>query len=214
MFVFRWWSWRQTWWQTGLPLQSSLLSSFSWLPCTQGGQHFLSALQCWFLKSASVCLSVCLSAIQSPYQPTQPPSIFWPVPTTSSHHRPRDVDAGQEGLLLQIIILMSLQMMTMMMQGWLKVTYNVEIPTFKYEKIELLVCIYEISRELVFIYGISGCSRCLTPATIVNPIPFHPKFIWDSYSQANWSNKCSPLKWWLIHTYGRWANSIEVDCTP
>ena len=32
--------------------------------------------------------------------------------------------------------------------------------TFKYEKIELLVCIYEISRELVFKYGISGCSRC------------------------------------------------------
>ena len=27
----------------------------------------------------------------------------------------------------------------------------------KYEKIELLVCIYENSRELVFIYGISGC---------------------------------------------------------
>ena len=29
---------------------------------------------------------------------------------------------------------------------------------FKYEKIELLVCIYEISGELVFIYGISGWS--------------------------------------------------------
>ena len=42
------------------------------------------------------------------------------------------------------------------------------IPTFKYEKIELLVCIYEISRELVFIYGISRCSQCLTPVTIVN----------------------------------------------
>ena len=70
-------------------------------------------------------------------------------------------------------------------QGWLKVPYNVGIPTFKYEKIELLVCIYEISRELVFIYGISGCSRCLTPVTIVNHIPFHPKFIWDSHSQAN-----------------------------
>ena len=95
-------------------------------------------------------------------------------------------------------------------QGWLKVTYNVEIPTFKYEKIELLVCIYEISRELVFIYGISGCSRCLTPATIVNPIPFHPKFIWDSYSQANWSSKCSPLKWWLIHTYGKWQTVLRL----
>ena len=53
-------------------------------------------------------------------------------------------------------------------QGWLKVPYNVGIPTFKYEKIELLVCIYEISRELVFIYGISRCSRCLTPVIIVN----------------------------------------------
>ena len=59
-------------------------------------------------------------------------------------------------------------------QGWLKYTYNMGIPIFKYEKIELLVCIYEISRELVFIYGISGCSRCLTPVTIVNPIlPSH-----------------------------------------
>ena len=28
------------------------------------------------------------------------------------------------------------------------------IPIFRYEKIELLVCIYEIPRELVFIYGI------------------------------------------------------------
>ena len=40
-----------------------------------------------------------------------------------------------------------------------------------YEIIELLVCIYEISRELVFKYGISGCSRCLTLVTTVNPIP-------------------------------------------
>ena len=40
-----------------------------------------------------------------------------------------------------------------------------ENPTFKYEKIELLVCIYEISRELVFKYGISRCSRCLTLGT-------------------------------------------------
>ena len=39
-------------------------------------------------------------------------------------------------------------------QGWLKVHYNRGIPIFKYEKIE--VCIYEIPRELVFIYGISG----------------------------------------------------------
>ena len=43
-------------------------------------------------------------------------------------------------------------------QGWLKVHYNMRILIFKYEKIELLVCIYEISGELVFIYGISGWS--------------------------------------------------------
>ena len=34
-------------------------------------------------------------------------------------------------------------------------------PIFKYEKFELLVCIYEYSRALIFKYGISGCSRCL-----------------------------------------------------
>ena len=44
-------------------------------------------------------------------------------------------------------------------------------PIFKYKKIELLVCIYEISRELVFKYGISGCPRCLTLVTTVNTIP-------------------------------------------
>ena len=70
-------------------------------------------------------------------------------------------------------------------QGWLKEPYKMGIPTFKYEKIELLVCIYEISRELVFIYRIFGCSQCVTPATIGNPIPFHPKFIRDGYFQAN-----------------------------
>ena len=43
-------------------------------------------------------------------------------------------------------------------------------PIFKYEKIELLVCIYEISRELVFKYGISGSPRCLTLVNIMNPI--------------------------------------------
>ena len=43
------------------------------------------------------------------------------------------------------------------------------IPTFKYEKNELLVCIYEISGVLVFKYGIS---RCLALVTIVNPT--HP----------------------------------------
>ena len=53
------------------------------------------------------------------------------------------------------------------MQIWI----FVKNPVFKYEKIELLVCIYEISRELVCKYGIYACSRCLTPATIVNPIP-------------------------------------------
>ena len=43
-------------------------------------------------------------------------------------------------------------------------------PIFRYEKIELLVCIYEISREMVFKYGISGCPRCLTLLNIMNPI--------------------------------------------
>ena len=46
-----------------------------------------------------------------------------------------------------------------------------ENPTFKNEKIELLVCINEILGELVFKYGISGCSRCLTLETIMNPPP-------------------------------------------
>ena len=50
-----------------------------------------------------------------------------------------------------------------MTQGWLKVHYNVWNHTFKYEKIELLVCIYEIPRELVFIYGISGHSGWSSP---------------------------------------------------
>ena len=36
---------------------------------------------------------------------------------------------------------------------------------------ELLVCIYEISGELVFKYGISGCSRWMTLVAIANPIP-------------------------------------------
>ena len=49
-------------------------------------------------------------------------------------------------------------------------------PIFKYEKFELLVCIYEISRALVFKYGISGCSRCLTLVTTVNPIPSQVQF--------------------------------------
>ena len=48
-------------------------------------------------------------------------------------------------------------------QGWLKVHYNVWNQTFKYEKNELLVCIYEIPRELVFIYGISGHSGWSSP---------------------------------------------------
>ena len=47
-------------------------------------------------------------------------------------------------------------------------------PIFKYEKFELLVCIYEISRALVFKYGICGC---LALVTIVNPThPNFPKF--------------------------------------
>ena len=45
------------------------------------------------------------------------------------------------------------------------------IVIFKYEKIELLVCIYEVLGELVFKYGIYGCSRCLTLETIMNPLP-------------------------------------------
>ena len=44
-------------------------------------------------------------------------------------------------------------------------------PHLNMKKIELLVCIYEFSRDQVFKYGISGCSRCLTLVTIVNPIP-------------------------------------------
>jgi len=47
----------------------------------------------------------------------------------------------------------------------------VENPTFKSEKIELLVCIYEVLGELVFKYGISGYSRCRTLETIMNPLP-------------------------------------------
>ena len=68
-------------------------------------------------------------------------------------------------------------------QGWLKVTYNTGNPVFKYENIELLVCIYEISRELVFKYGISGCSRCLTLETIMNPLPsqIQPRQLFSSH---------------------------------
>ena len=49
-------------------------------------------------------------------------------------------------------------------------------PISKYERIELLVCIYEISRELVFNYGISECSRRLTLVTTVNPLPSQVQF--------------------------------------
>ena len=45
-------------------------------------------------------------------------------------------------------------------------------PHLNMKKIELLVCIYEVLGELVFKYGISGCSRCLTLKTIMNPLPF------------------------------------------
>ena len=44
-------------------------------------------------------------------------------------------------------------------------------PHLNVKKIELLVCIYEVLGELVFKYGISGCSRCLTLETIMNPLP-------------------------------------------
>ena len=74
-----------------------------------------------------------------------------------------------------------------------------ETPTFKYEKIEL-VFIYEISRELVCKYGISGCSRCLTLYSTVNPIPPQVQFevqiekahlpveLWESYVFGSESN--------------------------
>ena len=67
-------------------------------------------------------------------------------------------------------------------QGKIKSRYNEENPTFKYETIELLVCIYKVIGELVFKYGISGCSRCLTLETKMNPLP--SKCSRDSYSQA------------------------------
>ena len=69
---------------------------------------------------------------------------------------------------------------------------------FKYEKIELLVCIYEISRDLVFKYGISGCSRCLTLVTTVNltlvttvnPIPSQVQLRQLFPSQLNHVSPC------------------------
>ena len=56
-------------------------------------------------------------------------------------------------------------------------------PIFKYEKFELLVCIYEISSAPVFKYGISGCLRCPKLGTTVNPIPSQVQL--RQYSQAN-----------------------------
>ena len=62
--------------------------------------------------------------------------------------------------------------------------------TFEYEKIELLACIYEISRELVFKYGISGCSRCLTLVTTVNPVLFQVQLRQLFPSQLNNVSPC------------------------
>ena len=67
-------------------------------------------------------------------------------------------------------------------------------PVIKYEKIELLVCIYEISRELVCKYGIYACSRYLTPATIVNPIPSQVHMIIGLDVQDDVKNKLYLLK--------------------
>ena len=75
-------------------------------------------------------------------------------------------------------------------QGLIKVTYNTGNPIFKYEKFELLVCIYEISRALVFKYGISGCSRCLTLVTTVNPIPFQVQMRYLFPIQLNHVSPC------------------------
>ena len=61
-----------------------------------------------------------------------------------------------------------------------------ENPTFKNEKIELLVCIYEVLGELVFKYGIYGCSRCLTLETIMNPLPSQIQ-CFQSTSGTSWS---------------------------
>ena len=61
---------------------------------------------------------------------------------------------------------------------------------FRYEKIELLICIYEISRELIFKYGISGCSRCLTLVTTVNPVLFQVQLRQLFPSQLNNVSPC------------------------
>ena len=73
-------------------------------------------------------------------------------------------------------------------------------PMFKYEKFELLVCIYEISTALVFKYGISGCSRCLTLVTTVNPIPFQVQLIQLFPSQLNHVSpwKCQFTSSWFL----------------
>ena len=63
-------------------------------------------------------------------------------------------------------------------------------PIFIYEKFELLVCIYEISRALVFKYVISGCSRCLTLVTTVNPIPFQVQMRYLFPIQLNQVSPC------------------------
>ena len=64
-------------------------------------------------------------------------------------------------------------------------------PIFKYEKIELLVCIYEIPRELVFKYVISGCLRCLTLVNIMNPISSQIQLSHLFPSQLNHVSSCN-----------------------
>ena len=82
-------------------------------------------------------------------------------------------------------------------QGWLKVHFNVWNHTFEYEKIELLVCIYEIPRELVFIKGISGHSG------LSNPFMSLHVFQQGTIKQIIWWNifgkilKFAPVLVWL-----------------
>ena len=58
---------------------------------------------------------------------------------------------------------------------------------FKYE---ILVCIYEILRDLVCKYGISGCSRRLTLVTTVNPTPSQVQLRQLFPSQLNHVSLC------------------------
>ena len=89
-------------------------------------------------------------------------------------------------------------------------------PISKYERIELLVCIYEISRELVFNYGISECSRRLTLVTTVNPIPSQVQFekthlpveLWESVTFRA-KHITFPQFYWHWDDVKNWRTSIE-----